>query len=107
MVEWAILLHQNYNVLNIVNRPCAIVCRNVERLGNARIHGGYRTCRRYAHQLQECAPIVITHGERLSSKDREFRKLICCAQLLFATRQLLFLEERSLAQENEHRITAI
>jgi hypothetical protein len=51
MVERAVLLRQDDDVLNIANRSCAVVCRNLERLGDVRFqrtrYGGH------AHQLQE------------------------------------------------------
>ena len=37
MVERAILLHQDDDVLHISNRSGAVVCRNLERLGDVRL----------------------------------------------------------------------
>src|SRR5262249_37249675 len=65
MIEGPILLHQNDDMLNIVDRACTVVGGNVERLGDARIHIDHGAGGGYAHQLQECAAIVITHEEEL------------------------------------------
>jgi len=69
MVERAVLLHQDNDVLNITNRACAVMCRNRERLGDIRVQrasdGGH------AHQLQEFTTVGIddfvgiAHGKRL------------------------------------------
>src|SRR5262249_6542438 len=59
MVERAVLLHQDHNVLDISDRACAVVCRNRERLGDVRLQGrqGGRT-----RQPQECTPIDFFTG---------------------------------------------
>src|SRR5215469_7906329 len=59
MVERAVLLHQNNDMLHILNRACGVVRGNRERLGDVRLqraHGG-----RSPHQLKEHTPIDLAH----------------------------------------------
>ena len=59
MVEWAVLLHQNDDVLNIANGSCAVVCGDLECPGDVRFqrthNGGH------AQQLHEFAPVGMAH----------------------------------------------
>jgi hypothetical protein len=59
MVERAVLLHQDDDVLDIANRSRLVVCRNFERLGDVRLQrtrdGGH------AHQLEELTAISVAH----------------------------------------------
>jgi hypothetical protein len=57
MVERAVFLHQDDDVLDILNAACSLVCRNRERLSNVCLQGRQGRYRARAHQLQECTPI--------------------------------------------------
>src|SRR5262245_35628810 len=61
MVEGSILLHQDDDVLYIVNRPLLIVRRDRERLGDVRVQRGRYGGHAHAHQLQELTPIGTAH----------------------------------------------
>src|SRR5262249_6131439 len=66
MVERAVLLHQNHDVLNVANRSGAVVCLDGRGLGNVRFErtrgdGGH------TRQLQEFAAVHLAHEVPFSS----------------------------------------
>src|SRR5215470_6128891 len=107
MVERTVLLHQNDDMLNIVNRACAVVGRNVERLGNARIHGGCCACGGDTHHPQESTPIVIAHRGIPFSKDREFRNNIVASNFYLKYTSNCLGGGRILLRQMDRRMTAI
>src|SRR5262245_61397194 len=70
VVERAVLLHQDDDVLNIANRSGGVVGLDSRRLGDVRFE---RTRRDggHARQLQECTAIHLAHDSSVSSKVRK------------------------------------
>src|SRR5262245_41348442 len=69
MVEGAVLLHQDDDVLNIANRSGGVVCLYGRRLGDVRFERTRRDSG-HARQLQEFTTIHLAHDVSVSSIGR-------------------------------------